>query len=314
MVFPSFTAWTAMYSKVYNGDEAAMRQDIYNANVMKMQEHNAQGEAWSMGVNQFSDLSQDEFEEQFLGYAPHSSEADIHLGQHVWAGEPLPDSVDWSTAGAVTPVKDQGTCGSCWAFSTTGSLEGAFTLAGGPLVSIAEQQLVDCAKDINRGCSGGSMDFGLRFAKTHDFCLESSYPYEGKDGTCRSSGCTVGIPKGRVAGVKDLGIPTVVPASEKALQSAVAQQPVSIAVDASKLHSYSTGVIGDCTTKLNHGVLAVGYGTLNGEQYWKVKNSWSPTWGMDGYFLLKRGVGGKGTCGMLLNAVYPVIHGADVTV
>jgi len=315
-VVPTFAAWAATYGKVYNGEEAVTREAIYDANVAKMQEHNAQAPSWIMDVNGFSDLTAEEFKENFLGYTPRKSKSDVHLGQHQWTGEPLPDSVDWFAAGAVTPVKNQGQCGSCWAFSTTGSLEGAFKLATGNLISIAEQQLVDCAPFPDMGCNGGSMDFGLRFAKTHDFCLEDSYPYEAQKKTCRSSGCNVGIHKGQVTGVKDLAvIPELVPASQAAMQSAVAQQPVSIAVDASSLQSYSSGIIGDdCGTKLDHGVLAVGYGTLNGQKYWKVKNSWTSTWGMDGFFLLKRGGGGKGTCGMLLDPVYPVISGSAVSV
>jgi len=315
MVFPTFAVWAATYGKVYNGDEAATREAVYNANVAKMQEHNSQNSSWTMDVNQYSDLSPAEFQEQFLGYSPQKSNLDTYLGQHQWEGEQLPDSVDWTTAGAVSPVKNQGQCGSCWAFSTTGSLEGAFELATGQLLSLSEQQLIDCAR-LNRGCKGGSMDFGLRFAKDHDFCLEDSYPYEGKDASCRSSSCAVGIHKGQVIGVKDLApIPELVPASQAAMQSAVAQQPVSIAVDAGKLQSYSGGIIGDdCGTSLNHGVLAVGYGSLDGQEYWKVKNSWSSTWGMNGYFLLKRGGGGKGTCGMLLNPVYPVVKSSNVVV
>jgi len=304
-----------MHGKVYNGDEMLTREAIYNSNVAGIEKHNADtNNQWTMTVNQFSDLTPSEFAAGFLGYTPTQS-VDVKLGQHEYVDELLPDTVDWTISGAVTPIKNQGQCGSCWAFSTTGSLEGAFKLATGNLISIAEQQLVDCATFPNRGCGGGSMDFGLRFAKDHDFCLEDSYPYEAKNGNCRSSGCSVGIHKGQVTGVKDVSpVPELVPATQAAMQSAVAQQPVSIAIDASKLQSYSSGIIDECGTKLDHGVLAVGYGELDGQRYWKIKNSWGAQWGMDGYFLLKRGGGGKGTCGMLLNAVYPVIAHADVAV
>merc|ERR1711862_1017841 len=201
--------------------------------------------------------------------------------------------------------------------STTGGLEGAYQVKTGKLISLSEQQYVDCAPFPNMGCNGGSMDFGLRFAKNHDICLEASYPYEAQTGTCRSSGCTVGLRKGVVTGVKDLAtVPEVVPASQANMQSAVAQQPVSVAVDAGAFQSYKSGVLdeSDCGTKLDHGVLVVGYGSYEGTNYWKVKNSWGPQWGMDGFILLKRGGGGKGVCGVLLDPAYPVIGNLEVSV
>jgi len=281
--------------------------------------HNANSSSsFLMKTNQFSDLTPAEFNDRFLGFKASAS-SDVHLGEHEWQGENLPEDVDWVTSGAVTPVKNQGGCGSCWAFSTTGSLEGAIQLATGELVVLAEQQLVDCDGPVNRGCQGGSMDIGLRYAKDHDFCKEESYPYEAKNGDCRASSCTSVVKKGLITGVKEIGIPMLVPASEQALQSAVAHQPVSVGVDAAKFQNYASGTfeVGDCGTKLDHGVLVVGYGTDNGTEagkYWKVKNSWGPAWGMDGYVKLRRGVGGKGTCGVLVNPSYPVTGGVSITV
>lgn len=311
--------WKIEFGRVYNGEsEEKLRFDIFSNNVKHIEEINAQNRSFKFGTNQFSDLSPEEFKSTYLKYSkPVVRNSDAYLGQHVWTGETLPDSVDWHDAGAVTPIKDQGQCGSCWSFSTTGGLEGAYQIKSGQLISLSEQQYVDCAPFPNQGCNGGSMDFGLRYAKDHDLCLEDSYPYEAQTKKCRASGCTVGLHKGVVTGVKDLAVvPEVVPASQANMQSAVAQQPVSVAVDAGAFQSYQSGVLDEdmCGTKLDHGVLVVGYGTYEGDNYWKIKNSWGPQWGMDGFILLKRGGGGKGVCGLLLDPAYPVIGNVEVSV
>merc|ERR1712070_847208 len=150
-------------------------------------------------------------------------------GTHKYEGETLADSVDWTTKGAVTPVKNQGQCGSCWSFSTTGSLEGAWEVATGKLVSLSEQQFVDCDKR-DSGCSGGLMDTAFQYAEANALCTEESYAYHAKAGKCSTSACTVGIPKGAVKGFKD-----VEPDNKQALMSARNQQPVSIAIEADKM-------------------------------------------------------------------------------
>merc|ERR1711976_792021 len=226
------------------------------------------------------------------------------LGQHEYAGEALADAVDWTTKGAVTPVKNQGQCGSCWSFSTTGALEGAWKIAGNPLTSFSEQQFVDCDK-VDSGCSGGLMDNGFTFDKSNALCTEDSYPYKAKGGTCVASSCTWGLAKGAVTGYKDVS-----PNSMSAMMSAVAQQPVSIAIEADKsvFQLYKSGVLqSTCGSQLDHGVLLVGYGTEDGTDYWKVKNSWGASWGDAGYVKLLRGKGGSGECGLLKQASYPVV-------
>lgn len=210
-----------------------------------------------------------------------------------------PASVDWDTAGAVTPIKNQAQCGSCWAFSTTGSIEGAFKIAGNPLTSFSEQELVACDK-VDDGCQGGLMDNAFKYAETHALCTEASYPYTsggGNRGTCETS-CT---------GVAEVTAFTDVPTkNEDALKTAVAQQPVSVAIEADKsvFQLYKSGVMDSkaCGTQLDHGVLAVGYGTDGGKDYWKVKNSWGETWGQAGYILLGRG---ENTCGISQQPSYP---------
>lgn len=209
-------------------------------------------------------------------------------------------------AGAVTGVKDQGQCGSCWSFSTTGALEGAYKLKTKSLVSFSEQNLVDCDNFKNggtdMGCNGGLMDHAFKWVqKNGGLCTEASYPYTSGTtkaaGTCADSKCS------KVGDVAPKSYTDVVKNSDSAMMSALSQQPVSIAIEAdqSAFQLYKSGVFtAACGTKLDHGVLAVGYGSLDGVDYYKVKNSWGSSWGMNGYILLARGISqAEGQCGML---------------
>merc|ERR1712032_701937 len=191
---------------------------------------NARNLSYTLGVNQFADLTSDEITKGYTGLKPKNLWGALpNLGTDKYSGEALADSVDWTTKGAVTPVKNQGQCGSCWSFSTTGSLEGAWKIAGNSLTSLSEQQFVDCDK-VDQGCNGGLMDNAFKFAEKNAICTEGSYPYTGRGGTCEASSCTVGVPNGDVKGFKD-----VTADSEQALMSAVQQQPVSIAIEADKM-------------------------------------------------------------------------------
>merc|ERR1712110_881345 len=199
-----------------------------------------------------------------LGYKASALRSLPHMGVHEWQGEELAASVDWTTQGAVTPVKDQGQCGSCWAFSTTGGLEGAWQISTGSLTSMSEQQFVDCAKSAGAGCQGGDMGSAFQWAESQNVATESSYPYTARDGSCKSS-FTTAIPSGGVTGYKSVG------QSTNALKSALQTGPVSVAIEADQMafQLYSGGVLSSgCGTNLDHGVLAVGYES----NAFKVKN------------------------------------------
>jgi len=184
----------------------------FKATYIYILRENAKGtNSYELGVNEFSDLSPEEFAQTHFGFIkPATVWGGLsHLGTHEYSGAPLADSVDWVTQGAVTPVKNQGQCGSCWAFSTIGSLEGAWKIAGNPLISLSEEQLADCSTQ-NNGCQGGSMDLGFQFEEGVNVCTEASYPYTaggGQTGSCKAS-CQTGIPKGALLGSRTWRIPS----------------------------------------------------------------------------------------------------------
>ncbi len=256
----------------------------------------------------FTHLSSDEFASTYLGgwRGPSKSVNPVDTALLRVGAATLPASVDWSAKGAVTPVKNQGQCGSCWAFSATGAVEGVHAIKTGKLVSLSEQQLVDCSGSYgNQGCNGGLMDSAFKYIiQNNGICAEEAYPYTARDGSCHSSSCSAAA---KISGFYD--VPTN---NADALKAAVAQQPVAVAIEADKtcFQFYSSGVLTcNCGTSLNHGVLAVGYGTEGGNDFWKVKNSWGESWGMNGYIKLLRGAsaGSAGMCGIQMAASYPTM-------
>merc|ERR1712203_1149821 len=291
------------FGKTYNGDEMAKRETIYNQAVEEMTAHNARYEAgeetYTQGVNEFTDLTLEEFQAlPMFGFVKPES-AGPNLGTHEWNGEELAASVDWRTKGAVTPVKNQGQCGSCWAFSTIGGLEGAWEIGTGTLTSMSEQQLVDCSK-ANNGCGGGNMETGFQFEEGVNVATETSYPYTARDGSCKSSGYSTAVPRGGVTGYKGVG------SSTSSLQSALNKGPVSVAIEADQnaFQGYTGGVISSgCGTQLDHGVTAVGYTS----SYFIVKNSWGTSWGNAGYVYISSS---GNTCGIHSDASYPTVSGS----
>jgi C1A family cysteine protease len=311
-----FEAWIKDFSKQYESlDERAHRYAIWVSNLERIAHTNSQKLSYKLRLNQFADLTDDEFRLRVHGTTGSCFKGNENIPRistrNRGSGLPLPNavpaSVDWTTKGVVTPVKNQGDCGSCWAFSTTGSLECEYAIKNGVLNSLSEQQLVDCSfAEGNLGCSGGSMDAAFKYIeKEGGLCTETEYPYTGKDGTCKATTC----------GTKYNPITTytdVTKDDETALETAAAAGCVSVAVEADQyaFQYYSSGILdGVCGTSLDHGVLVVGYGSSGTSDYWKVKNSWGTTWGEEGYVLVCRSCsknGVDGECGINMEPSYPV--------
>jgi cathepsin L len=305
--YPDFPSWAATYNREYTPTERDYRESVYNANVERIREHNLGDSTWSMAVNKFADLTADEFKALYVsgGFTEHAREVNWYS---VTPSAALPASVDWRNHGAVTPVKNQGQCGSCWSFSATGAAEGAWFLSNGSLVSLSEQQLVDCSTaQGNQGCNGGLMDDAFQYIITNNgITTESAYPYS-------ATGPNACEAKGKPVAARLHTFTDVEPSSDNALMTAIAQQPVSVAVEADQnsFQFYSSGVMTSaCGTALDHGVLAVGYGSSGAQDYYLVKNSWGADWGEEGYIRLGRGPSynsGDGQCGILLASSYPTV-------
>jgi xylem cysteine proteinase len=301
----SFGEWAKKHGRTYaSKEELVLRRSIFAANVAKINTHNGEGHGWTMSANKFTDLTSEEFKALYASGLRAHEQRSKNVNLSLLHAAANPTSVDWEAKGAVTPIKNQQQCGSCWAFSTTGSVEGISFLSTGTLPSLSEQQLVDCSgAEGNQGCNGGLMDYGFQYIiDNKGITTEAAYPYTAADGTCTATGKPVAA---TITGFKD------VPAnSETALETAIVTQPISVAVEAdqSVFQFYTTGVMDSaCGTALDHGVLAVGYGTDAGKEYYKVKNSWGADWGMKGYILLARGAkfNPSGQCGIQMMASYP---------
>jgi C1A family cysteine protease len=296
------------FNRNYNGEEEESHRQTFEANKQMIEEQNAKGESLKFGINQFTDLTQEQYRVAAgLGWKPAPQEGTMAiLSRKVHQGEELADEVNWTTKGAVTPIKDQGQCGSCWSFGTTGGIEGSWQIATGQLQSLSEQQLVDCSKFPNMGCSGGNPSIAVSFETKHNVCSESSYPYTATKGSCKGdTSCVAAIPSGGVTGYNSVG--GLLGANKADMQAAVQQQPVTIAIEAdqSSFQHYQSGILSSgCGTNLDHAVLAVGYGSENGSDYWLVKNSWGTSWGDAGYIKIGSD---SNVCGVLNQAGYPSV-------
>jgi cathepsin L len=298
-----FTSWVAAHKKAYSSpDEHAYRLSVFAENADFVRKWDAKARGFTVGLNLFADLTNEEFRAMYNGL---NISVNLDGVQEVAQKVDIPVSVDWRKEGIVTPVKNQRQCGSCWAFSTTGSVEGAHAQATKQLVSLSEQNLVDCSvPQGNHGCQGGLMDSAFRYIiSNHGIDTEASYPYTATGpNACHYNANTRGA---TLTSFRD-----VARGSETALANAVADGVVSVAIDAShsSFQLYTGGVYNEpacSTTQLDHGVLAVGYGDQNNVAYWLVKNSWGANWGLSGYILMSRNRNNQ--CGIATSASFPIV-------
>jgi len=285
----AWTSWKQSHGVSFGTDsEDAYRQTVFETNFNYVHTTNNKQTSYSVSLNKFAAMTNDEFKAQKANLKPRSN---MTVQKFTMLNEDVPSSVDWRGKLA-TPVKDQGQCGSCWAFSTVGSIEGAYAKANGEIQSFAEQQLVDCSTSYgNNGCGGGLMDYGFQYAVDHGLVHEADYAYTARDGTCKTN---EGVYK--ISGFSDVG------QSDSQLAAAVANAPVSVAIDANTLQFYTSGVYDDwsCGHSLDHGVLAVGYTSDS----FIVKNSWGQSWGEEGFFRFARRSSGTGMCGITMQASF----------
>jgi len=293
-------------------EEFEFRAAHFKDNMAKIMEHNSQnGNTFRLGANKFADWTPAEYK-RLLGFKPKANRL-RSSNIEVFDTTSVPSSVNWYTTAnpkgmsVVMSPKDQGQCGSCWAFSSVGAMESAHALKSGKLVSMSEQQLVDCAnvnvdpKYQSEGCNGGEMDDGFLYAETNQMNTETQYPYTAMDGTCSPQ-----------AGLfNTISFVDVTPNSESQMEAALARGPLSIAIEADTMvfQFYSGGILNSaqCGTQLDHGVLAVGYGVENGQEYYLVKNSWGASWGMNGFIKIAKTDNdtSAGICGIQAQPSYP---------
>nr|CAA56914.1 cathepsin l [Nephrops norvegicus]prf//2119193A cathepsin L-related Cys protease [Nephrops norvegicus] len=307
---PSWEEFKGKFGRKYvDLEEERYRLNVFLDNLQYIEEFNKKYESgevtYNLAINQFSDLTNDEFNSMMKGYKTSLRPKPVAVFTSTDAA-PETTEVDWRTKGCVTHVKDQGQCGSCWAFSATGSLEGQHFLKYGELVSLAEQQLVDCAGGIyyNQGCNGGWVNQAFKYIKANGgIDTESSYPYEARDNTCRFNSNSVAATCS--------GFVSIAQGSESPeVRRTTNTGPISVAIDAAhrSFQSYSSGVYYEpscSSSQLDHAVLAVGYGSEGGQDFWLVKNSWGTSWGSAGYINMARNR--NNNCGIATDASYPTV-------
>ncbi|KAL1568331.1 vignain-like [Salvia divinorum] len=306
-----YERWRSHHTVSRSLDDKHKRYNVFKANARYINDFNKLDKSYKLELNKFADMTNLEFRSIYAGAKVKHN--------RMFRGDPpangscmyenvqsVPTSIDWRKKGAVNPVKDQGKCGSCWAFSTVVAVEGINYIKTKKLVSLSEQQLVDCdIESYNMGCDGGLMDLAFEYIELNGGLTSSKiYPYKANDGVCDHK-------KEKAIVVSINGYEAVPVNNEGALLKVAANQPVTVSIEAGghDFQFYSKGVFaGKCGTELDHGVAIVGYGTaVDGTKYWIVRNSWGADWGEKGYVRMKRGIKDKcGQCGIAMEAYYPI--------
>lgn len=303
----NFLSFQEKFNKKYNSlKEFQERFEIYRENLQTIITHNSDpAQNFTMAVNKFTDLTPSEFKSIYIQGLDANYKS---YGCKSFSGTSAVASIDWRTKNAVSSVKDQGQCGSCWAFSSTGAAEGAWAVSTGKLLDLSEQQVVDCATGIkygSYGCNGGQMTGAFKYMISNGQCDDSTYPYTSGTTQTQNDVCKICAPV-----VKFTSCSEVVSNDQISLKAAVLNQPVSVAIEADTRYfqSYSGGIItsSSCGTNLDHGVLVVGYGEESGQKYWLVKNSWGSDWGIKGYVKILRSdsTNDAGICGIAMTPAF----------
>jgi xylem cysteine proteinase len=310
-----FQEWKQYFTKEYKTiEEEGVRYAIWSENLYKVAEENSKNLTYRLRLNQFGDLTGDEFKYKINGKSgsclkPEDKKRKLPRSDALKLKSlNVPSSIDWTDYNGksyVTPVKNQGDCGSCWAFSAVACTECRYAIDTGTLNDLSEQQVVDCSDSYgNDGCDGGWMDYAFEYIIANGgLCTETAYPYTGEDGTCKSTSC--GKFYNPMSSYLDVGED-----DETDLVSATATGCVSVGIEADQFafQYYSSGILtGTCGTTVDHGVTVVGYGTSGSQDYWKVKNSWGDTWGDAGYVFICRACndnGDEGECGINMYPSY----------
>ncbi|CAI5799165.1 cathepsin L1-like [Podarcis lilfordi] len=305
----AWNLWQRTHPRIYAKGEEYLRRSLWESNLKKIEQHNreaAQGKhTYRLAMNRFGDWTDGEFKQKMTGFRFNQTRRRNDNAEFFrkLSERQSPDFVDWRRKGYVTPVKDQGDCGSCWAFSATGALEALHFKKTKQLVSLSEQNLIDCSrKEGNEGCRGGYPSHAFEYVKRKGINSEHSYPYEAENGACR-------FKKWDIA-ARCKGFVNIPAGNEKVLEKAVAfEGPVSVGVNTFDFRFYSHGIYNNrqCGDHLDHAMLAVGYGFKRHQgqrlvDYWILKNSWGSDWGEHGYMKMQKGVN---LCGIAEDASYP---------